>query len=109
MFLGDLFYEKPDKRIFWRACEELDVHPKHCLMVGDKLETDILGGLEAQLGATVWLPLKSSSSNRTAPDPAPDYVIDDVMDLSWLIDDDKRTNHIFYPEEDCCSNGSDGR
>ncbi|KAF7265167.1 hypothetical protein GWI33_021360 [Rhynchophorus ferrugineus] len=105
---GDLYYEKPDKRIFWRACEELNVHPKHCLMVGDKLETDILGGLEAKLGATIWLPLQTSGSNKTTSDPVPDYVIDDVMDLHWLINDDKRNNR-FYPEEDCCSNGSDGR
>ena len=40
---GDLPWEKPQKRIFEEACQCLHVTPNNCLMVGDKLETDILG------------------------------------------------------------------
>lgn len=38
---ADLPWEKPDKRIFHAACKYLDVESKECIMVGDKLETDI--------------------------------------------------------------------
>ncbi|XP_030763420.1 N-acylneuraminate-9-phosphatase isoform X2 [Sitophilus oryzae] len=104
---GDLVCEKPDRRIFWKACDELHVNPKHCLIVGDKLETDILGGVEAQLGGTVWVPL-SRPFTLKQDDPVPDYVIHDVMELRWLLDDvaDAEKGR-FCPEDDCNSNGSD--
>lgn len=40
---NDLPWEKPDPRIFKEACQFLNVVPSTCIMVGDKLETDILG------------------------------------------------------------------
>lgn len=40
---GDLPWEKPDAEIFQKACHFLNVRPEKCIMVGDKLETDILG------------------------------------------------------------------
>lgn len=38
---GDLPWEKPDQHIFLEACKLLSVEPRMCIMVGDKLETDI--------------------------------------------------------------------
>lgn len=38
---ADLPFEKPDPRIFLAACNYLGVAPSTCIMVGDKLETDI--------------------------------------------------------------------
>lgn len=38
---GDLPWEKPDQNIFFEACKLLKVEPRNCIMVGDKLETDI--------------------------------------------------------------------
>jgi len=40
---GDLPWEKPEAEIFQKACHSLNVRPEECIMVGDKLETDILG------------------------------------------------------------------
>lgn len=40
---GDLPWEKPQVEIFHKACDFLDVRRKECIMIGDKLETDILG------------------------------------------------------------------
>ncbi|XP_050316409.1 N-acylneuraminate-9-phosphatase isoform X2 [Anthonomus grandis grandis] len=81
---GDLPYEKPDKNIFFQACEYLNVHPKDCLMVGDKLETDIQGGLEAGLAGTVWIPL-TSGYNLVKSDPQPDYIIKHVKELKKVL------------------------
>lgn len=38
---ADLPWEKPDPRIFLAACNYLGVAPNNCIMVGDKIETDI--------------------------------------------------------------------
>lgn len=38
---ADLPFEKPDPRIFMTACNYLGVPPSSCIMIGDKLETDV--------------------------------------------------------------------
>lgn len=38
---ADLPWEKPDPNIFYAACNYLGVEPANCVMIGDKLETDI--------------------------------------------------------------------
>jgi N-acylneuraminate-9-phosphatase len=37
----DLPWSKPDPNIFYAACHYLGVQPQQCMMIGDKLETDI--------------------------------------------------------------------
>jgi len=44
---GDLPWEKPQAEIFQKACHFLNVRPEDCIMVGDKLETDILGRISS--------------------------------------------------------------
>ena len=34
-------YRKPDVRLFLRCCEDLDVSPEDCIMVGDRIDNDI--------------------------------------------------------------------
>lgn len=41
---GDLPWQKPDEHIFYAACNYLGVQPANCLIIGDKLETDIQVG-----------------------------------------------------------------
>ncbi|XP_026500947.1 N-acylneuraminate-9-phosphatase [Vanessa tameamea] len=65
---GDLPWEKPDQNIFFEACKLLDVEASTCIMVGDKLETDIKGGKEAELGGTVWIPLQYDEMESDLPD-----------------------------------------
>lgn len=90
---GDLPWEKPDHRIFLEACETLGVQPADCLMIGDKLETDIMGGLEASLGATVWVPLSSVSLEKKLlvncnDNCRPDHTIKSVLELPSLLSKD---------------------
>lgn len=66
---GDMPWEKPNPNIFYAACKYLNVQPRQCCMVGDKLESDIKGGNLAGLGATFWLPL-----NLEAIEELPDYL-----------------------------------
>ena len=41
------YFGKPDKRVFKLALHDIDVPQDQILMVGDALETDILGGINA--------------------------------------------------------------
>ncbi|MFF2911235.1 HAD family hydrolase [Paenibacillus sp. NPDC057934] len=72
---------KPDASIFEHALGLLDIAPEQGVMVGDKLTTDILGGLSAGI-TTVWI-------NRTGKDkdPAitPNYEIGHLTELLPLV------------------------
>ncbi|XP_077300980.1 N-acylneuraminate-9-phosphatase isoform X2 [Arctopsyche grandis] len=101
---GDLPWEKPDQKIFQEACQILGVEPKNCIMVGDKLETDIQGGKEAELGGTVWIPLTSEATDDTL-DVTPDYTIDDVTQLPDILSEsDMWADCCRFVREDDSSN-----
>ncbi|KAJ8925330.1 hypothetical protein NQ315_009160 [Exocentrus adspersus] len=116
---GDLPYEKPHYKIFHDACDHLGIAPHQCIMVGDKLKTDILGGIQAGLGGTVWTPL---NDNRILleTDPKPDFIIENVTDLPKLLTKVKRVSNFrnnivrrlngitLSDIDDCSSNSSDG-
>ncbi|KAL3286783.1 hypothetical protein HHI36_001277 [Cryptolaemus montrouzieri] len=120
---GDLPWEKPHEKIFKMAYEYLGVKPKDCLMVGDKLETDILGAIQAQLGGSVWVPLNDNGGISNV-EPNPDFVIDNVIHLPKVLKNSykspklRRKSKDFRPYtfknisepdlSDCNSNGSDG-
>ncbi|XP_017776576.1 PREDICTED: N-acylneuraminate-9-phosphatase [Nicrophorus vespilloides] len=93
---GDLPWEKPQHEIFHEACRYLGVEPGECLMVGDKLETDILGGKQANLAGTVWIPLVTDSPERAA-DFHPDFIISKVTDLPGLLP--QRTAPVFRQQK----------
>ncbi|CAH2257085.1 jg11946 [Pararge aegeria aegeria] len=78
---GDLPWEKPDQNIFLEACKLLGVEARTCIMVGDKLETDIKGGKEAELGGTVWIPLHSDEMESDLPD----FTIQNVTELPEVL------------------------
>ncbi|KAH9636642.1 hypothetical protein HF086_003460 [Spodoptera exigua] len=89
---GDLPWEKPDQHIFLEACKMLNVEPRMCIMVGDKLETDIKGGKEAELGGTVWIPLQKDMEASDLPD----FTIDKVTELPEVLPNSpklKRSEH----------------
>lgn len=100
---GDLPWEKPEGEIFWKACQFLNVKPESCIMIGDKLETDILGGMEAGLAGTVWIPT-ADKPRLSADDPKPDFTIRYITDLLNIL-----SRGPGAPElEDSSSNASDG-
>ncbi|XP_045776242.1 N-acylneuraminate-9-phosphatase isoform X2 [Maniola jurtina] len=78
---GDLPWEKPDQNIFLEACKLLGVEARTCIMDGDKLETDIKGGKEAELGGTVWIPLQSDEMESDLPD----FTIHKVTELPEVL------------------------
>ncbi|WNS44982.1 HAD family hydrolase [Paenibacillus sp. MMS20-IR301] len=72
---------KPDKEIFDHALELLEISPEQGIMVGDKLTTDILGGLAAGL-TTVWI---NRTDKAIDPEITPDYQISHLSELLPLV------------------------
>ncbi len=69
---------KPNKVIFDMALKELDVGPSHALMVGDRLESDYQGALNAGLDFCWVNPQKKP---LPAQFPEPKYIVSSVADL----------------------------
>nr|XP_019574231.1 PREDICTED: N-acylneuraminate-9-phosphatase [Rhinolophus sinicus] len=80
---GEQKEEKPAPSIFYYCCNLLGVQPGDCVMVGDTLETDIQGGLNARLKATVWV-----NKNGIVPQnssPMPHYIVSSVLELPAIL------------------------
>lgn len=57
----DIHIEKPDARIFHTACNYLGLPPGECIIIGDKLETDIQV-ISHFVHTSLFLPIRSRSS-----------------------------------------------
>ncbi|XP_058452016.1 N-acylneuraminate-9-phosphatase [Malaya genurostris] len=89
---ADLPWAKPERNIFYAACHYLGVRPDECAMIGDKLETDVQGGIESKMGATIWLPLPKDlqlGHDKTLADLddhiRPDFVVESLLDLPSVL------------------------
>lgn len=61
---GEEDFEKPDPRIFFKACNNLGVKPEEAVYVGDYYPNDIVGSLSANL-TPIWI--------TEDPDEHPEY------------------------------------
>jgi putative hydrolase of the HAD superfamily len=57
---------KPNKRIFEHVCNGYNVSPQQCIMIGDNLDTDILGARQAGI-TSVWF-APHETEKHTLPD-----------------------------------------
>ncbi|KAM6997379.1 N-acylneuraminate-9-phosphatase [Tautogolabrus adspersus] len=81
---GEHAEQKPFVSIFTLCFNMLEVEAQDCVMVGDSLDTDIEGGFNAGVRATVWI----SKAGGSVPDGSvkPDYTIPTVLDLPDILD-----------------------
>lgn len=77
----ELVVGKPSSLILDMALEQLGVPAEECLMVGDRLETDILMGHQAGMSTAVVLTGVTQRQDIAGAPAAPDYVLDSVADL----------------------------
>jgi NagD protein len=75
---------KPNSLMMMMAAKKLCVHPEESLMIGDRMDTDIVGGMEA--GMKTCLVLSGVSKTEDIDDfpYRPDYVFDSVADIDPL-------------------------
>ncbi len=72
---------KPNPYLFDVAMQRLKSSPQKTLVIGDRLETDILGGYRAGCRTALVLSGVSQRKDLTTWEPKPDLVIDNIMDL----------------------------
>ena len=76
VFSYDVGVRKPDIRIFEYACNKMAVEPKNCLMIGDRIDKDVMGA--KQIGMkTIWY----NSENLESDGCESDLEISDFGDL----------------------------
>lgn len=83
------FAGKPEPEIFQVALERWSLDPAQTLMIGDRLDTDVLGANRAGIRSALVLTGIDSAKTLLASDATmrPDYVLEDLRDL-----------HRPYPE-----------
>lgn len=69
---------KPRKGLFHTALRQLNCPPEKVLMVGDRLETDILGAKRAGCPAALVLTGVSTAEDAAAFQPPPDWIAQDL-------------------------------
>lgn len=79
----ELGYSKPRKEIFEHAMKELNLKPGECVMVGDRLDTDILGGKRAGM-ITVRI-RTGRRAEKPKDENTPDYEINSIAELPGLL------------------------
>ena len=65
--------------------DRLDPPPADCLVVGDRLDTDVALGARAGMETALVTTGVHSRADAADADPAPDYVLDSLADLAPLL------------------------
>ena len=81
----ELVAGKPSPLITQVALERLGLPAEQCMMVGDRLETDIRMGQQAGMATAVTLTGASKMDDIAAAQPPPDYVISRLDELPALV------------------------
>ncbi|NOZ57977.1 MAG: TIGR02253 family HAD-type hydrolase [Euryarchaeota archaeon] len=78
--------EKPSRRIFEVAVRRLGVASEECVMVGDRIATDVVGGKRAGM-RTVWVRRgKYASSEPRSEEERPDAIIREIVELPEVLE-----------------------
>lgn len=75
---------KPEPIIIQRCLDLLDATAQETAILGDRLDTDILGGQRAGIGTILVLTGISTRQEATAWEPPPDLVVEDLPELLRL-------------------------
>ena len=85
----ELGFKKPQKEIFLFAVEKLGLSPVDCMMVGNRLDTDIFGGNTAGMKTVRLKRGKYKEISPSKKDETPDLEIDDFTQITGILDQDK--------------------
>ena len=81
----ELLAGKPSPLIMQVARDLLQIPPERCMMIGDRLETDILMGQQAGFATAVVLTGVSKREDIAHMPSPPDYVLEDLVGLTNLV------------------------
>jgi putative hydrolase of the HAD superfamily len=77
---------KPDLRAFTAACEALDVTPGEAIMVGDRIDIDVVPAKVLGMAAILLRSGRHRRQRPRSPTEEPDAVVTDVLELDAAID-----------------------
>lgn len=72
---------KPNSLMMMMAARKLGAHPEDCVMIGDRMDTDIVGGMEAGMKTGLVLSGVSSRENIEHFPYRPDFVFESVAQI----------------------------
>lgn len=75
------FLGKPNPAMMYWARRKLGVHSANCFIIGDRMDTDIVGGLESGMTSCLVLSGVTSREMLARFPYQPDYVFDSVKDI----------------------------
>ena len=84
---ADAILGKPSDAARELALDRLGHPPEECLVVGDRLDTDLAMGHHAGMTTVLVLTGVTDREDVEASEPQPDYVIDDLGDIDMVLDD----------------------
>lgn len=79
---ADVGFRKPHPLIFNNALRELQIKPEHSLMIGDRLDADIIGALRLGMRA-IWL--DENNTSPTIEPNAPYQVVNKLTELTGIL------------------------
>ncbi|MEX0781964.1 MAG: HAD family hydrolase [Dehalococcoidia bacterium] len=80
-------YHKPDVRLFLRACEDLSVEPEECIMVGDRIDNDIVPANLLGMATVLFRTGRHIAQQPRSWTEIPDVAVRDVDALIAALDD----------------------
>ncbi|MCL4868867.1 MAG: HAD-IIA family hydrolase [Anaerolineae bacterium] len=78
---------KPSRQMADAVLHRLSLPPERCLMIGDRLETDVQMGLAAGMAAALTLTGATSEAMAASSPIQPTYILNQLADLLFTIDD----------------------
>jgi ribonucleotide monophosphatase NagD (HAD superfamily) len=76
---------KPEPRMAETATESMGVDPEACLVIGDRLDTDIEMGNDAGMTTVLVLTGASSENDIGESGTEPDHLLDSLGDIGTII------------------------
>jgi len=82
----DVGVEKPHPRIFLEATRRLNVKPEECIMVGNRLDSDILGANRLGMKTILFQWAGDDRSFPVVPDETPTWIAHSALEIRSIID-----------------------
>ncbi len=76
---------KPETNMYNQALQIMDISPAETLVIGDRLDTDILGAVNCNIRSVMLLTGISNQQDIDAADYGPDWVMQDLNELNQAL------------------------
>lgn len=79
-------FRKPDVRLFLRACDDLGVQPEECIMVGDRIDNDVVPARLLGMGTVLIRTGRHRDQQPRSWEERPDFEVEDAAGILHAIE-----------------------